>query len=227
MNINIARVGLVSGHSWLIYGLWKIDIYDFTWLSKYTLYHVDSHESETDDNVSNLVNSARRKLLDQSSNLAAAPFSGPAIQISSIPFTQSSGAFPAVPHNNKKQYQSPAPLPSPSNSPHMNQTNQQNSANGASGKLWKDIITIAGVTVLVIVLLIMLCIWRKRAAKVIKPWKTGISGQLQKAFITGNILFLTKIYSYMIELQIGTYNLEQSGTCTWTIMSWWGFLLKN
>lgn len=152
---------------------------------KYCKSRTSSHESETDDNVSNLVNSARRKLFDQSSNLAAAPFSGPAIQISSIPFTQSSGAFPAVPGNNKKQYQSPAPLPSPSNSPHMNQTNQQNSANGASGKLWKDIITIAGVAVLVIVLLIMLCIWRKRAAKVIKPWKTGISGQLQKAFITG------------------------------------------
>ncbi|KAK2438259.1 putative inactive receptor protein kinase [Trifolium repens] len=31
----------------------------------------------------------------------------------------------------------------------------------------------------------LLCIYRKRAAKVIKPWKTGISGQLQKAFVTG------------------------------------------
>lgn len=127
-------------------------------------------------------------MFDQSSNLAAAPFSGgPTIEISSVPITQSSGAFPAVPDTNKKQNQSPAPLPSPSVSPHVNQASQQNSPNGASGKLWKYIIIIAGVAVLVIVFVIMLCIWRKRAAKVIKPWKTGISGQLQKAFITGII----------------------------------------
>ncbi|XP_027348431.1 protein MALE DISCOVERER 2-like [Abrus precatorius] len=145
----------------------------------------NSDESEIDQNASNLVNFARRKLLDQSSNLAAAPFSGgPTIQISSVPTTLSSGAFPAVPDANKKQNQSPT-LPSPSDSPHMNPTSQQNSADGAAGKFWKYIIIIAGVAVLIIVILIILCIWRKRAAKAIKPWKTGISGQLQKAFITG------------------------------------------
>ncbi|KAG5025199.1 hypothetical protein JHK86_021113 [Glycine max] len=150
---------------------------------KYCDNLTSSDESEF---VQNVVDSARRKLLDQSSNLAAENFSGgPAIEISSIPITQSSGAFPAVPDTNKKQNQSPAPLPSPSVSPHVNQASQQNSPNGASGKLWKYIIIITGVAVLVILVVIMLCIWRKRAAKVIKPWKTGISGQLQKAFITG------------------------------------------
>jgi hypothetical protein len=39
---------------------------------------------------------------------------------------------------------------------------------------------------LVLFIVLVLCIYRKRAAKVIKPWKTGISGQLQKAFVTGN-----------------------------------------
>lgn len=145
-----------------------------------------SDELDIAQNVLNLVNSARRKLLDQSNNLAAAPFSGgPTIEISTIPYTQSSGAFPAVPDANKKQNQSPAPLPPPSDSPHVNQASQQNSANGASEILWKYIIITVGVAFLVIVILIVLCIWRKRAAKVIKPWKTGISGQLQKAFITG------------------------------------------
>ncbi|XP_061372617.1 protein MALE DISCOVERER 2-like [Gastrolobium bilobum] len=144
-----------------------------------------SKEPEIGQDLSNLVNSARRKLLDQSSNLAAAPFTGgPTIQISSLPISVSSGAFPAVPDPNKKQNQSPAPLPSPSDSPH-DKTSQQSSANGASGKLWKYIFIILGVAVLVIVVVIMLCIWRKRAVKVIKPWKTGISGQLQKAFVTG------------------------------------------
>ncbi|KAK8472553.1 hypothetical protein PHAVU_002G238900 [Phaseolus vulgaris] len=145
-----------------------------------------SDDSEIGQNVANLVNSARRRLLDQSSNLAAVPFSGgPTIQMSSIPITQSSGAFPAFPDTNTKQNLSPAQLPSPSNFPSIDQSSQQNSANVASGKLWEYIIIIAGVSFLVIIVLIMLCIWRKRAAKVIKPWKTGISGQLQKAFITG------------------------------------------
>ncbi|WVZ25162.1 hypothetical protein V8G54_003706 [Vigna mungo] len=145
-------------------------------------------DSEIDQNVDNVVNSARRKLLDQSSNLAAAPFSGgPTIQISYIPITQSSGAFPAFPDANKQQNQSPGQLPSTSNLTPTSQTNQPNLANVASGKLWEYITIIAGVAVLVIIVLIMLCIWRKRAAKVIKPWKTGISGQLQKAFITGII----------------------------------------
>jgi hypothetical protein len=42
------------------------------------------------------------------------------------------------------------------------------------------------VVFLVLFIVLVLCIYRKRAAKVIKPWKTGISGQLQKAFVTGN-----------------------------------------
>ncbi|KAK7318810.1 hypothetical protein RJT34_03517 [Clitoria ternatea] len=144
----------------------------------------DAPQSYEENYLDNLPSSARRKLLDQSSNLAAAPYTGgPAIQISSLPFTLSSGALPALQGAYKKLNGSA--LPSPSDSPHGNQTSQQNSANGGSGKLWKYIIIILGVAVLIIVIMIMLCIWRKRAAKVIKPWKTGISGQLQKAFITG------------------------------------------
>ncbi|XP_057419432.1 protein MALE DISCOVERER 2-like isoform X2 [Lotus japonicus] len=146
-----------------------------------------SEKSEIVPNISNLVNSARRKLLDQSSNLAAAPYTGgPAVPISAVPVTLSSGAFPAVPDASKKQIESPASLPPPSHSPHdtFNQRSQQNSANGAPGELWKYIIIISGVLLLIIVIVVILCVWRKRA-KVIKPWKTGISGQLQKAFVTG------------------------------------------
>lgn len=145
-----------------------------------------SDESEFGPDVSYLINSARRKLLDQSNNLAAAPYSGgPTIQISIIPISISSGSFPAVPDANKKQNQSSAPLHSATSSPHDNQTSQPNSANGAPSKLWKYIIIIFGVVFLAILSVIMFCILRKRAAKVIKPWKTGISGQLQKAFVTG------------------------------------------
>ncbi|XP_057433004.1 protein MALE DISCOVERER 2 isoform X2 [Lotus japonicus] len=142
-----------------------------------------SKEPDISQNIPNLVNSARRKLLAQSSNLAAAPYSGgPTIEFSSVPTSLSSGAFPAVPNDNKKKNQPPAPLHSP---PHDASASHQHSTNGASKNLWKYIIIIIVVAVLVAVIIILLCIWRKRAAKIISPWKTGISGQLQKAFITG------------------------------------------
>lgn len=175
------------------------------------MHHVGSDESEIDPNLSNLISSARRKLLDQSSNLAAAPFSGePAIQISLIPISISSGSFPAVPDANKKQNQLAAPLHSPTDFPHDNQTSQPNSANGAPGKLWKYIIVISGVAALVILIVIMLCILRKRAARVIKPWKTGISGQLQKAFVTGNTAISENNYVLSLEL-----------------IAWWFFFLEH
>ncbi|RDX62783.1 Protein MALE DISCOVERER 2, partial [Mucuna pruriens] len=61
---------------------------------KYRNNLTNSDEPDTVQDDSILVNSTRRKLLDQSSNLAATPFSrGPPIRISSIPITQSSGAF--------------------------------------------------------------------------------------------------------------------------------------
>ncbi|KAL5053782.1 hypothetical protein RYX36_034464 [Vicia faba] len=141
-----------------------------------------SGESEIGSNLSDLISSARRRLLDQSSNLAAAPYSGgPVIQISYLPITISSGSFSAVPDPKKKQNQSLAPLDSSAGS----QTSEQNSSNGAPRKLWKYIIIFSGVAISVIFIAIILCVLRKRAAKAIKPWKTGISGQLQKAFVTG------------------------------------------
>ncbi|KAI9120669.1 hypothetical protein K1719_007702 [Acacia pycnantha] len=125
----------------------------------------------------------RRKLLDQSSNLAASPFrGGPTKQIISLPTTLSSGAFPAI--SNTSHNPSPVPLPSPASS--GNESNQQPSAKDkASGDAWKYIIIILGVLVLVIVAVAIFCLWNKRAVKAVRPWKTGLSGQLQKAFVTG------------------------------------------
>ncbi|XP_019444892.1 PREDICTED: protein MALE DISCOVERER 2-like isoform X3 [Lupinus angustifolius] len=148
-----------------------------------------SEDKKIGRNVSNLVNSARRKLLDQSSNLEAEPYSGGGrtIQINPLPTTLSSGSFSAVPDANKKQNQPPASLTSPSSSPHdtLNERSEQHGGNGSSRKWWKYLIIISVVAVLVIAIMVMLFVWRKRAAKVIKPWTTGLSGQLQKAFITG------------------------------------------
>ncbi|OIW20201.1 hypothetical protein TanjilG_06602 [Lupinus angustifolius] len=146
-----------------------------------------SNELDIAQNEENIVNSARRKLLDQSSNLAAAPYSGqPTIELSYVPTTLSSGDFPAVPSAKMEQHQSHSPFDSLHDaSDQYSHGNQQHSANGVSGNLWKYIIIIAVVAMLIIAIIVILCIWRKKAAKVINPWKTGISGQLQKAFITG------------------------------------------
>ncbi|CAL0334726.1 unnamed protein product [Lupinus luteus] len=140
---------------------------------------LSSNESEIAQNEENLVNSTRRRLFDQSSNLAAAPYTGGLIiELSSVPITLSSGAFPALPDAKNEQNQSP---------PHFaySHRNQQHSSNDDFGNLWKYIVIIAVVAVLVIVIIVMLCVWQKKAAKVISPWKSGISGQLQKAFTTG------------------------------------------
>lgn len=161
-------------------------------------------------NVPKHVNYARRMLLQSSdNNFAAAPFNGEStIEISFVPITFSSGAFSAISNANKKQNQTPTPSHSPFDSPHIvsdeNQTSQQDETNGASRNLWKYIIVVV-VVVLVIVIIILLYVSRKRAAKVIGPWKTGLSGQLQKAFITGNNFFLL-ISEYIPQLL--TFNSE-------------------
>ncbi|KAK2995989.1 hypothetical protein RJ640_017353 [Escallonia rubra] len=75
-----------------------------------------SYEPHLVQNVQSLFNIVRRKLVEQSSNLAAAPASGGSHpdHIIALPTTRSSGSFPAVPKDKKKQ--SP-PVPSPARPP--------------------------------------------------------------------------------------------------------------
>lgn len=152
----------------------------------------------------NLVNFARRRLLEQSSNLPAAPASGgsPSGQIISLPTTRSSGAFPAVPNVKRKPSSPPAPLPSPAEPPSPTSKpdvpssqpptrvvgkpkNQRPSSGGIAENTWKYLIISAGVGILLIVAAAIFCMCRSQAVKTIGPWKTGLSGQLQKAFTTG------------------------------------------
>ncbi|XVE51472.1 hypothetical protein DITRI_Ditri02bG0043600 [Diplodiscus trichospermus] len=155
-----------------------------------------SSEQQMAHNIRNVVPFARRRLLEQSKNLPAAPAAAMPFteQISSLPTTRSSGTFPAVQKGPKKQSHAPAPLldasPPGSNSMPADHSSQTSNAEptaqqpSASGDLWKYLISIPCVAVLLaVVAMIIMC--RKRAAKTIGPWKTGLSGQLQKAFVTG------------------------------------------
>lgn len=149
-----------------------------------------------------LVSVTRRRLLEQSSNLAAARASdwSPSGQIIALPISKSSGAFPAVPNEKKKQHSPPpAPQPSPTDASHNSLkpddqsiptptgfANQQLSSGGSSGNAWKYFIIIAGIAILLIVVAAVFFMFQSQAVATIGPWKTGLSGQLQKAFITGN-----------------------------------------
>lgn len=58
-------------------------------------------------------------------------------------------------------------------------------AKGTSGNTWMYFLIIPIVAVLVFVAAGLLFMCRDRGVTTIGPWKTGLSGQLQKAFVTG------------------------------------------
>lgn len=141
--------------------------------------------------IRNLVPFTRRGLLEQSKNLHAvpAPATPSTEQIISLPTTRNSGTFSAVP---KKQNRVPTPPPDPTprEAPVSQSSQTSNSEPPAqqssdSGNLWKYLIAVLCVVILLVIVIVVI-IYRKRAAKTTCPWKTGVSGQLQKAFVTGN-----------------------------------------
>ncbi|XP_065877784.1 protein MALE DISCOVERER 2-like isoform X2 [Euphorbia lathyris] len=143
-----------------------------------------SPELQIFQNVEIIVNSVRRKLFEQSSNLAAPPAAGgsSSSQIIALRTSQSSGSFPAIP--NKKNSPPPVPVKSP---PVQSTANSvpQSSSSGALEHKWIYFVIIPVACSIVIVSIVLLLIVRKRGVTTIGPWKTGLSGQLQKAFVTG------------------------------------------
>ncbi|KAI8001451.1 Protein MALE DISCOVERER 1 [Camellia lanceoleosa] len=163
----------------------------------------DTHEMHTVQNIQNLVNTVRRRLLEQSSNLVAAPAVGgfPSAETIALPSSHSSGSFPAVPNAKKGQLLPPVPSPTdPSTQQNHDASNpdshqssgstvkpaeQPPSSGGISGDTWKYLVLISGIAFLLTVAAVMFFMCRSRAVATIGPWKTGLSGQLQKAFVTG------------------------------------------
>ncbi|KAK4421154.1 protein MALE DISCOVERER 2 [Sesamum alatum] len=158
----------------------------------------DLPESDVIWNVENQVNNVRRILVEQSSNLAAIPPKGgiPAKpELVSVLPSRSSGSFPAIPNSKKLSPPSPATSPTSdqehktpdtTNAAAVGQpTDKQFSDTGKSGNSVKLIVGLSVGVFLLILAIIIIIICRSRAAKTIAPWKTGLSGQLQKAFVTG------------------------------------------
>ncbi|RWR96320.1 Protein kinase domain-containing protein [Cinnamomum micranthum f. kanehirae] len=160
-------------------------------------------ESYRKQKLYHLLNPARRVLLQRSSNnLAAISISSaPPEELTSIP-SFGSGSFPAIvnlPHrNNKKPSSAPAPSPSFNPTPAIPipqhppapvvilheapADNKQPLHKGYWTYIYYVLSAAAFLFVIAVVLLFLL--WRK-GQTAIGPWKTGLSGQLQKAFVTG------------------------------------------
>lgn len=145
------------------------------------LWHfLDPPEQRVIQNTYEEVNSVRRVLVEQSTNLVALPPNisplPPLEPVVTLP-SRSSGSFPAVP-----KLSPPAPSP-----PVDQEDKPPDTTAGASESSLMFIIGISAAIFLLILLAIVFIISRSRAAKTIVPWKTGLSGQLQKAFVTGEL----------------------------------------
>ncbi|KAI3918830.1 hypothetical protein MKX01_042150 [Papaver californicum] len=151
-----------------------------------------SNEQLIERHVTYVAHFVRRKLLQEPSNLPASPASNvnSPDQAAEVPFTRSSGAFPAIP-NGKKKHLPPPSETSPGDDPEktppstLNANAPQRPIENQSWKTMKYIYVIPGVAFLVTVAVAVLCMCRKPGETTIGPWKSGLSGQLQKAFVTG------------------------------------------
>lgn len=149
-----------------------------------------SYERHMLQNVNVLASVTRRKLSDQS-NLEALPATnGPVAEANSQPILRSSGAYSAVVDEKSLSRPPPSLPPDPDSqqekTPAQPASTAQSNANTGrpSQKVWVSVAIGLGVLFLLAIAAALYFMWR-RGAKPIGPFKTGISGQLQKAFVTG------------------------------------------
>ncbi|KAH7682100.1 Non-specific serine/threonine protein kinase protein [Dioscorea alata] len=153
-------------------------------------------------NVHRNVNSVRRRLLQVTSNrqesntpskmdarnLPAAPLVGPPPRGTMTVPSTGSGSFPAIPHGKVKP--SPeSPLPSPASALPATSADPQPGTNKSTSS---EKITARGSVIIIIAIALLLIfaasmyfMCRRKGVATIGPWKTGLSGQLQNAFVTG------------------------------------------
>nr|CAD1834389.1 unnamed protein product [Ananas comosus var. bracteatus] len=135
---------------------------------------------------------SRRSLLQETSNLPAVSQSSVRPKVVPVPST-GSGLLPAIQHpndhsNGKKP--SPAPAPSEPNAPSGSGTPTNSVVNGPESSKgttkWVYVLVLPVAALLLTTAVCMLLVCRSKAmVGTIGPWRTGISGQLQKAFVTG------------------------------------------
>ncbi|CAN1230019.1 Protein MALE DISCOVERER 1 [Linum grandiflorum] len=135
-----------------------------------------------------------QQLQQQGSNLAAEPASKnpPSSQdmVNFVPITRGSGAFPAIPDSKfpSNTGASPDEDGDDGNGPNDDDQDAKKGPIEHNHAQW-DALFYFFLALMVVFLLaflvILLILWRRRGGKTITPWKTGLSGQLQKAFVSG------------------------------------------
>lgn len=136
------------------------------------------------------VNTVRRHLLQETSNLAAVPVSSSTPQEVAVVPSVGSGSFPAIPSSSDENGGKKEASPPPDSSPFVQTPGNTNNsvADEKLGK-WAYVLIAVGAVFLLILAAIMLLVCGRRRGGAIGPWRTGLSGQLQKAFVTGSSLF--------------------------------------
>ncbi|KAG6499485.1 hypothetical protein ZIOFF_039274 [Zingiber officinale] len=131
----------------------------------------------------------RRKLAEATKNLYANPVNGgPINQIVSV-LTTTSGSFPALISKSRlNPSEAPIPLPNPQSvSPTAEPTKPAGNEIPSSESIstWTYILIISAAALLLTLAACIVLVCRRKDGANIGPWKTGLSGQLQKALVTG------------------------------------------
>lgn len=80
---------------------------------------------------------------------------------------------------------SPPPTPPPTSVPHENSPTPRTSSSSSSVVVPVVLACVGGV-VLVLLVATGVFYFKNKVGKSVNPWRTGLSGQLQKVFVTGN-----------------------------------------
>ncbi|XP_051133637.1 protein MALE DISCOVERER 1-like [Andrographis paniculata] len=148
-------------------------------------------DSSHAENVNSEFTNLRRRLAEGPSNFVAVPPNNmPQAQPQPDPVLTlpSSGSFPAIP---KPKAASPASPPQPASATPTSPgaasqaAVKQSPAGGKSENSSKSIAWTLLIAFVLVIAIVVFIICRSRAAKKLGPWKSGLSGQLQKALVTG------------------------------------------
>lgn len=151
----------------------------------------DAHGERHGDNLSTdfiepyieqNTHTVRRQLLQETSNLAAVSVSSGSPQGAVTVPSIGSGSFPAVPDSDSSTKAEPS---APLNSSHSSGQIPSSPAPSKGFGIWVYVLIILGIILLLTLASTMVLMFRRRGSGTIGPWKTGLSGQLQKAFTAG------------------------------------------
>ena len=122
---------------------------------------------------------------------------GPLPTFPPLEIPSSSPSPSLVPSTSLDAYGSPPSLSVPTVSPAENPSTRKNDSSSKHHQAFKLALVIGG-PVLFLVLVIGVIFCRGIKVVAIRPWATGLSGQLQQAFVTGKFSFSQEQYQFCV-----------------------------